>query len=381
MTLNPQEEFSTLIGEIYDASLSADRWALLLQRLSTVLAKAGLSLYVRDLEAEEVRPGSAEDMEPEAAQASARFHLTIKVNASRPGQPGARSSALGDEIFASGADLAESAGEPLAPPESIVLGCFISRDRPAGSLVAIQRSHQDERSAHWDTATLRRLASHLRRAFDLHNQFLTLNVERDSTKRVLDHLTIGVLLVDSGSRVLAMNACAKTIVAQGDGLAVERSGVCAANSDQTTALRVLIKGAASGNGREAPGGGIMALSRPSLRRPYWALVTALLGGGAEDGLPAVAALFVADPERRHEIPAQLLERFFGLTPAETRLLSALVNGMSLDDASEEFQVSKNTLRTQLHHIFRKTDTSRQSEVVKLALSAPVQMKVGAEDAD
>ena len=69
-----------------------------------------------------------------------------------------------------------------------------------------------------------------------------------------------------------------------------------------------------------------------------------------------------------------LAPFPALTKAETRLLEALVNGKSLEEASEEFQVSKNTLRTQLHQIFRKTDTSRQSEVIKLVLSTPVQLE-------
>ena len=382
MKTNPQDQLSTLIGDIYDVSLSTDRWPTLLQRLSETLAEAGISLFVRDLKAEEVPNPSADIMDPELAEAGEKYHLTIKVSSAQPAQSATGEGIAGDKVHAPGGDLVHAAGESLAPPESIVLGCFISRDKPAGSLVAIQYSEKRDPAAPWDAAMLRRLAPHLRRAFDLHKQYLTLNVQRAATIRVLDHLPVGVLLVDPRGRVLTMNTCAKAMVAEADGLAVDRSGVRADSRQETATLRALIRAAAdAGNGENGDASGALSLSRPSMRRPFWALVTSLRGHLAdEEATPAIVALFVSDPERQYQVPAEVLERFFGLTPAEIRLLEALVNGMSLEDAADEFQLSKNTLRTQLHQIFRKTQTSRQAEVIKLVLSSAMQMNAGPVEA-
>ncbi len=383
MKSDSQEEFSTLIGEIYDASLSTDSWPVLLKRLSETLARAGVSLFVRDLEAEEISPQQVENMDPALVEEERKYHLTIKVNASQPAPRGAGASPGSEQAGASLDKISGDDGQPLAPPESIVLGCFISRDKPMGSLVGIQVSGKRDPAVEWDAATLRRLAPHLRRGFELHKQFLTLNVQGAATRRVLDHLPIGVILVDANARVLSMNACAEEIVNQRDGIAADRNGVRTTSGEDTATLRTLIaEAAASGEAGKSDTVGAMTVARTSMRRSFWVLVTGLRGRLAREmGSPAVVALFISDPERRHEIPAEALERFFGLTPAEIRLLEALVNGMSLEDASAEFKLSKNTLRTQLHQIFRKTETSRQSEVIKLVLSAPVQLSASEDTAE
>lgn len=370
---------STLIGDIYDAALTTDRWPVLLKRLSQTLSKAGVSLFARDLKAEEVQRPDNESVDPNLDEGGEAYHLRIKVSGKRRGGAGRGG---GDDRGGAGQAFSDATGEALAPADSIVLGCFVSRDKPVGSLLGIKRLEANDPGGRWDSATLRSLAPHLRRAFELHKQFLSLNAQRSATKRVLDHMPIGVLLVDGRGRVLTTNSSADEIVAQDDGLTIERGGVRGVTGQETMALRSLIgEAAASGRGDGPEVGGAMTLDRPSMRRAYWILVVPLRGRlASEEGVPGIVALFVCDPERRHEIPTQALESFFGLTPAEIRLLEALVNGKSLEEASEEFQVSKNTLRTQLHQIFRKTDTSRQSEVIKLVLTAPVQISSARSDA-
>lgn len=364
MKVDPQEELSKVVGQIYDAAMSTDSWPNLIKRHSELLGEVGVSLFVRDLKAEEVPVTGEGDGEE-----GQKFHLTIKVNANE---------------LSSDDDSETTAGDRSAvPPESIILGCFVSRDRPTGSLIAIQPSKRRKGPAPWDAEMLRQVAPHLRRSFELHNQFLTLNMQQAATRHVLDHFPVGVILVDAQGRVLTMNSSAAAIIELEDGIAVDRLGVHANSSQETATLRGLIATAArAGNGRDIERGGAMMIERPSALRSLWVLVAPLAGNRSKDEtLPSVVALFVSDPDRRHEIPVDALERFFGLTPAELRLLEALVNGKSLEEASEEFHVSKNTLRTQLHQIFRKTDTSRQSEVIKLVLSTPVQLNVPSRHAE
>lgn len=78
----------------------------------------------------------------------------------------------------------------------------------------------------------------------------------------------------------------------------------------------------------------------------------------------------SDPERNPPSMVASLMQSYGLTRAEARLTETLAAGASLHDASDQLNVSINTLRTQLCAVFTKTDTRRQSELLRLLLSGP-----------
>lgn len=58
-----------------------------------------------------------------------------------------------------------------------------------------------------------------------------------------------------------------------------------------------------------------------------------------------------------------------LTGAELRLSAGLAKGLSLDDYSQKHQLSIHTARSQLKSVFAKTETRRQSDLVRLILLA------------
>jgi pimeloyl-ACP methyl ester carboxylesterase/DNA-binding CsgD family transcriptional regulator len=71
---------------------------------------------------------------------------------------------------------------------------------------------------------------------------------------------------------------------------------------------------------------------------------------------------------------------FGLTPAEIRLASRLRDGRTLKEASDELDVSINTVRNQLRAIFDKMGLKRQSELIRaLAELAQIGAAIGAQD--
>jgi DNA-binding CsgD family transcriptional regulator len=77
-----------------------------------------------------------------------------------------------------------------------------------------------------------------------------------------------------------------------------------------------------------------------------------------------AILFIKDPEWP-TVRSGSLQELFGLTSAESTLVSALAEGKSVTEFALDHRISVNTVRTQLKSAFSKTGTSRQAELVAL----------------
>ncbi|MGE0576240.1 MAG: helix-turn-helix transcriptional regulator [Reyranella sp.] len=74
-------------------------------------------------------------------------------------------------------------------------------------------------------------------------------------------------------------------------------------------------------------------------------------------------VFLHDPETGAAPLPGVLASLYRLTPAEGRLAADLLEHLSLEEIAERRQVTRETLRTQLKELFRKSGTNRQSELV------------------
>jgi len=61
----------------------------------------------------------------------------------------------------------------------------------------------------------------------------------------------------------------------------------------------------------------------------------------------------------------LIARTFGLTPAELRVLLAIVDVGGVPESSEKLGVAETTIKTHLKQVFAKTGANRQADLVKL----------------
>ena len=111
---------------------------------------------------------------------------------------------------------------------------------------------------------------------------------------------------------------------------------------------------------------VVTVARGGQRRPLSALVAPF----GRDGDERAAIVFLSDPDGGAETREQALERLFGLTPAEARLAASLASGHSLQASAKAAGVTHHTARTHLKHIFVKTQTKRQAELVRLLVGSP-----------
>jgi DNA-binding CsgD family transcriptional regulator len=82
----------------------------------------------------------------------------------------------------------------------------------------------------------------------------------------------------------------------------------------------------------------------------------------------MALVLIIDPEDEPELPAALLRRLYHFTEAEVEVALHIMRGADPKHISEQLSVSLTTVRTHLQHVFDKTGTHRQAELVRLLLT-------------
>ena len=69
------------------------------------------------------------------------------------------------------------------------------------------------------------------------------------------------------------------------------------------------------------------------------------------------------------MPGEAFARLYGLTGGELRVVVALAQGLGGKEAADMLGISEPTVRTHLKSIFSKTETSRQTDLLRLLQSS------------
>jgi DNA-binding CsgD family transcriptional regulator/PAS domain-containing protein len=216
---------------------------------------------------------------------------------------------------------------------------------------------------------VRFLVPHIQRAFKLHSQISELKAHSDGLEAALNMMSAGVIFLDAHSEVRLMNSRAEELVKRKDGLLLSRGRLSASVQSESAALRTMVAGATrTGNGTGFSAGGTILISRTK-GRPISVTVAPLREFNPTVSQQPAAVLFISDPDQRVEVPFDMLQRCYGLTPAEARLAMVLLEGQSLKQASETCSVTHNTAKSQLKSVFWKTDVKRQGELIRLLLNS------------
>jgi DNA-binding CsgD family transcriptional regulator len=219
---------------------------------------------------------------------------------------------------------------------------------------------------------LQQLVPHFQRAVQVQRQLFLCRMQAQSSAQALSASGIGMIIVADDAEVLSCNDVAERIVAAGGGIAIRGGRLCAPTSAANDRLRATIADAAqAGANRGQASGGVLALPvSPGKRMPI--LIAPLK---AENDLYRLhrpsALVFVSGGETALQFAATDLERVFGMTPAEARMVCGLLKGLSLEEYAREARVSPATVRTQLKHVFAKTGATSQSALMRLVLGNPV----------
>jgi DNA-binding CsgD family transcriptional regulator len=174
-----------------------------------------------------------------------------------------------------------------------------------------------------------------------------------------DDLPAAMLVVDDTGRVLDANTAACAALAAGRGLTLADGMVRCTGPGRQRALMELVAAACEPDAPHAPSA--LSLGAICGRVSPVVLVTPARGR---------ALLVLVDPARsKPVVEPRTLEAILGLTPAEARVVAQLASGLSLEQVCALLDISIATGRTHLRHVFDKTGTERQGELISLVLGS------------
>ncbi len=215
------------------------------------------------------------------------------------------------------------------------------------------------------------LAPHVCRAVAISDALNLKTIRSEALEATLNALTSGVYLVDRLGRIIYMNRAAEHQVKTGNALRVEHDRLAAVDRNARVALANAIAGAIADE-TETPTSGV-TLALPDREGAGLVATILPLGRGERRNLcgafAAIAAIFVQDPIVVPPFPGEAFAKLYGLTGGELRVLLALAPGLGVKEAAEVLGISEATARTHVQHIYDKTGTSKQTELMHLFMSA------------
>ena len=237
-------------------------------------------------------------------------------------------------------------------------------------LGALGESHGDA------DGLMRRLSPHLARSGRLRSRIQQLEVRQSIQQVELAHLSFGLVWVGAGLQVVTQNARAAALLHIGSGICVRDNRLTAWVATDMERLDLALHNALRAEERK---GILLALRRRDQAVPLLASVIPVIappGGAAGLGSPVgpgetgdrFALVILQNPDEA-AIGLAHLQLVYGFTASERKLAEALLNNDTLDSYAERTAISRSTLRSHLAHLFKKTGTNRQSELVRLLMLA------------
>lgn len=252
--------------------------------------------------------------------------------------------------------------EQLLPIDAHWSMAYCLSDQASDEVVALTVS-RDKRRPPYEPEVMQlaqRLLPHLRNVYALQQRFQPLA----GVTVGLDCLSFGVWLLDHEGLVVHTNAEAKRLTHEtATGIHQRNRQLIPCWRPDRPALQHALAAATSGTTRRHAELLLHDTSGQAWAsctiRPLHQDILACWGCAST----CFAILFV-QPLVHAQPPADALRHLFGLTPAETELACELLQHGSLADCVPVTNKSRETLRSHLKALFAKTETHRQSELIR-----------------
>jgi DNA-binding CsgD family transcriptional regulator/PAS domain-containing protein len=364
-----QTKLSVLIGQVYDAALDPSLWHDAIQNAADFVGGTGAALFTKDAAAQQgsLSYGAGID----------QYYAQLYFEKYVPLDPATRGHFLAEidepiavaDLMAYDEFLESRFYKEWVQPQGLVdfVSAVLDKSITSAALFGVFRH---ERNGLVDDETrhrMRLIVPHIRRSVLVGRMFDLKAAEVATFADALDGLSAGIYLVDAGGRLVHANAAGRVILGSGDILraAGGRLVACDAQVNQTLG-QIFV---AAGEGDTAVG--TMGIAVPMIGKDgdrYVGHVLPLTSGArriAGRTYTAAAAFLVRKAGLVAPSAFEVIGRIFKLTPAEIRVLLAIVEVGGVPEAAESLGIAATTVKTHLGRLFEKTGAARQADLVKL----------------
>ncbi|UPW17182.1 alpha/beta fold hydrolase [Agarivorans sp. TSD2052] len=245
-------------------------------------------------------------------------------------------------------------------PSSAKLSQMLDAVSPQLSIVESQYSQRNQL-----------LLEHFNQALNIAKRIYQLEEKNHSLNSLLDHIPVGVILVNAQSEVLLTNELAEETLQLGQGLYQKDKNLVTQQSESTRLLKKYIEELSSLGPNESSSRGLpiqidgeTEVQTMVILSPVNHLQNPTLERNAS------VVVFISPSRPDVELDLGAFADGYHLTPKEARIVNYIAQGMSPPDIADKIFVSYNTVRTQLKSVFKKTGVSSQSELASLVLTGP-----------
>ena len=362
------EQLSQVIGHIYDAALDPDRWLDVLARAAAFCNTATATIGSFDFVQQKANITKHWGYDPHYFQLLVDKYMKIDPLRSVAWLPSVGDVVANGDLMPYEEYMASAIGQ-WGRPQGYVDGAQVVLDKTS-TAIALFHVIRHERAGRVDDTLRRRmglLAPHLRRAVligkvvDLHK------VEAAALADTLDGIAAGMFLLDADARIVHTNARGRAMLEGRDVFRDPDGKLSATDLQADQSLRDVVTAASGGDAVLGARGITIPLAGRSGER-YVAHVLPLTSGArrqAGTSYSAVAAAFVREAALPSLSPVEALVDLYRLTPAELRVMMAIVEIGGVPDVAPALGISEATVKTHLQRVFEKTGTNRQADLVKL----------------
>jgi len=375
----PLEAFSKVVEAIYDCALDPNGWPNAITLVSELLQSQRLALSVHNLVNHRTEIACQVGIENDDywrkyEETYSRINPFFVPMLMQPVGAVATGSMVvdDDELFES------RFYQEWSKPQRLhdVIGVKLLHSEQRQGFFTADRFEWQPRYGEREVRLLTLLSPHICRAVAISDVLNLQTIRSEALEAALNALSSAVYLTDRHARVVFMNSVAQRQVKTSNALRIDNNRLTAINREARAALARAIDGASIDEAETSTSGFTLALPEEE-QVGLVATILPLSRGERRNicgAFDATAAIFVQDPFVAPPFPGEAFAKLYGLTGSELRVLLAMAPGLSVKEAAEVLGVGETTAKTHLQHIYEKTGTSKQTELMHLFMSSTPPVK-------
>jgi DNA-binding CsgD family transcriptional regulator len=366
MTMADGRDLSDVIDGLYDAALDPDRWPEALHAVAEFAGGCALGWVTKDLRVSEGQVHhqfGAEQRYIDLYREHYWRHDPLTPLLCFPaGHMLTTADALPVDVFRDGPFYQEWA-RPQGFSEAVNL--ILHKAGTSSAMLSLILEKGDQGTIDEAKRRLSRIAGHVSRAVHVSSAVDSKDSEADVLADTLDLLADAILLVREDGLVVHANAAGRSMLDKGAPFFSMQGRLSTRDSKASAALASTLVAAGR---RETSGSASATLALSAKGTRYLAHVVPLTTGlrqHAAGGSRAAAAVFVREATMARPSAPEIIASVHSLTPTELRVLLAIVDSGGIRETAEALGLADTTVKSHLAHIYAKTGSARQADLVKL----------------